>query len=105
MYDATVQISSEKRPSISLVLPILHVLQKVLATTNKDTKYLQTLKKEISKDLEKQYTDTDAKYFLDEATLLDPRMKKKGYISRTAWDRITDKVTSAIEDEIRNWDL
>ena len=98
MYDATVQISSEKRPSISLVLPILHALQKVLATTNEDTKYLQTLKKEISEDLEKRYTDTDVKYFLEEATLLDPRMKKKGYISRTAWDRITDKVTSAIED-------
>lgn len=96
LYKITTAMCSEKRPTAGLILPMLAKLQEHLQDQPEDSCFGSELKKAVWKDLEKRYNDQEEKYFLEEATALDPRFKT--YImNEDAWYRIYEKLNNQEE--------
>uniref|UniRef100_A0A3B3CYD9 BED-type domain-containing protein n=1 Tax=Oryzias melastigma TaxID=30732 RepID=A0A3B3CYD9_ORYME len=90
MYHATVALSGDQSPTVGLIVPLLRKMKEIYAPEKDDTSFQQKVKQAILQDLEKRYTDEGLVHFLEEATVLDPRVKDKA--PEEAWQRLQNKV-------------
>jgi len=80
LYDATVEFSSEKYPTISKVIPTTNLLQKFYVKAmaeNRPETVGHNLAKLILQDLKTRYGAAEEAHCLAIATMLDPRFKNK----------------------------
>ncbi|XP_053374052.1 E3 SUMO-protein ligase ZBED1-like [Mercenaria mercenaria] len=90
LYQATVSLSADHYPTVGLMLPVLKKLKGVYLPEDSDTPFKQKIKQAILKDLEKRYLGENLVEYLEEATVLDPRVKGKA--PPAAWERLRDKL-------------
>ena len=90
LYKLTVAMSSEKRPTASMTLPMIGKLKAFYATHDEDDLVL-ALKTAIWNDLKNRYTGNNERNFLEEATALDPRFTNFTK-SELVWARIQSKI-------------
>ncbi|XP_052799261.1 zinc finger BED domain-containing protein 4-like [Mya arenaria] len=68
-------ISYEKMPIVSVIIPLIQQVQKVMAYNEDDGQTLRSIKEAVFGDTEKRYTSEELWHFLEECTVLDPRFK------------------------------
>ena len=93
MLTATLVLCEEKSPTAGLVLPLLYKLTEHFKPKATDSTFVKSLKNAVGSDLITRYTDPNLRYFLEEASALDPRTKNKACVDEETWDRIEDKMT------------
>ncbi|XP_030273111.1 zinc finger BED domain-containing protein 1-like isoform X1 [Sparus aurata] len=99
LYTCTLCVSTEKSPTAGQILPIIQKLEKHFAAENGDTVFVADLKKRVWGNLSTRYKNEDNRFFLEEATALDPRFKKK--MDNTAvWERIKGKLLANSEQSV-----
>ena len=86
--DATKMMSSEKHPTISLILPLWHILQTNAEPVTSDPVIIRRAKEAMKKDLEKRYKDPDVVNLLGKASMLDPRFKSLHWMKQEEKERI-----------------
>ena len=80
--ELTIEVSSEKDITVSLIAPIIHsLLNKELQEKPSDTDLAIQMKGAMKADLSKRYQEVPVKSFLHVASLLDPRFKKLSFLS------------------------
>ncbi len=77
-HTATIIMSSESKPTISLVLPTLIKLERVLSTED-DADIITRMKAAMAKNLEKRKNDKSLEFYRL-ASLVDPRTKALGFL-------------------------
>ncbi|CAH1244377.1 ZBED1 [Branchiostoma lanceolatum] len=93
LYKMTTAMSTERRPTAGMVLPMMGKLRAHFEPTQDDSPFAKSLKTAVQNDLKKRYQNNTEQDFLEEATALDARFKTfcKG---EDVWERIADKITS-----------
>ncbi|CAH1230770.1 PAFAH1B1 [Branchiostoma lanceolatum] len=93
LYKMTTAMSTERRPTAGMVLPMMGKLRAHFEPTPDDSAFAKSLKTAVQNDLKKRYQNNTEQDFLEEATALDARFKTfcKG---EDVWERIADKITS-----------
>ncbi|KAM3869674.1 tudor domain-containing 6-like [Diretmus argenteus] len=97
LYTCTLCVSTEKSPTAGQILPIIQKLEKHFAAVNGDTAFVADLKKKIWGNLSTRYKNEDIRFFLEEATALDPRFKNKMDNNTAVWERIKGKLLANSE--------
>ncbi|XP_037548893.1 E3 SUMO-protein ligase ZBED1 [Nematolebias whitei] len=83
-------VSSEKGATCGQILPILQKLEAHLTVKEGDTVFVSNLKNQIWANLSEHYQNDEIRNFLQVATALDPRFKKK--VDDGVWDQIQRKL-------------
>ncbi|KAG7273014.1 hypothetical protein CRUP_011898 [Coryphaenoides rupestris] len=101
LYTSTLAVSSEKSPTCGQILPILGKLEVHFKVTEEDTIFTTAVKEKVWEDLEKRYQDKEIQNFLQEATLMDPRFKRKlGGAAADAWDRLEEAAVGSASEQL-----
>uniref|UniRef100_A0AAV2KJE6 Transposase n=1 Tax=Knipowitschia caucasica TaxID=637954 RepID=A0AAV2KJE6_KNICA len=98
LYTCTLCVSTEKSPSAGQILPIIQKLEKHFAPLNGDTAFVADLKNRVWRNLSARYKNEDIRFFLEEATALDPRFKNKMVNNAAVWERIKGKLLANSEE-------
>jgi zinc finger BED domain-containing protein 1 (E3 SUMO-protein ligase ZBED1) len=97
----TVEISSEKSVTASKIIVLVNGLKtainKMKTTVTSTT--AEQLVTTISAEITRRFKDFELTTTLARATFLDPRFKKMGFCSDSAFTTIRDKVTNALANE------
>ncbi|XP_044151342.1 E3 SUMO-protein ligase ZBED1-like [Bufo gargarizans] len=80
MKDATMLMSEERNPTVSLIAPINAQLLQSMTDTMGDTPMIHEIKNSIRTDLQKRYSSEAEKKILHTASALDPRFKGLPFI-------------------------
>jgi len=99
---ATAALCEEKVPTLSIVLPLQHrLVHDILAGSAEDTEFVKSVKRAVSDDLEKRYTDEVIHKTLIHASLLDPRFKSLPFLSDAeqleAYQSLTVEVVKCVK--------
>ena len=54
----------------------------------------RSVKQAVDGSLANRYQGQHVRMFLEEAAIMDPRMKKKSFLPAEAWERVTEKVVA-----------
>ena len=95
LYYATLAISTEKKPTGSMILPLMKKIMDGCKEQDdsQDTPFQKALKKAILSNLEQRYTDEELRNFLGCVTALDPRVKH--YVDdEQVWAKLADIAAS-----------
>ncbi len=79
--EATVKVSSEKKPTAGLILPILYTLRKHLTEAPGDINLIKKMKSEMMKDLQKRYQGEDVQKMLALCSVVHPRFKALAWMT------------------------
>ena len=93
---ATIMISSEKKTTISLILPIIDVFNNHLTIGMDDKPTVKKVKKAIKDDLDTRYQGDEIRNILKIATFLDPRFKELEWISIDIQNLVRDKTLDIV---------
>lgn len=93
----TKMLSSEKKPTISLILPLWQVLLSSTQENPEDSQLIAEGKQAIRKDLEKRYQDVRVRDLLSVATVLDPRFKSLPWMDEVEVNGIKQKLREELE--------
>ncbi|KAG8511860.1 Zinc finger BED domain-containing protein 1, partial [Galemys pyrenaicus] len=87
-------LSASRRPAISMVKPLLHMLLNTTLTVKEtDAKEISMAKEVIAKELARTYQDApEIDMFLNVATFLDPRYKRLPFLSAFERQQVEDRV-------------
>ncbi|XP_037368651.1 E3 SUMO-protein ligase ZBED1 [Talpa occidentalis] len=87
-------LSASRRPAISMVKPLLHMLlNTTLSVKETDAKEISMAKEVIAKELARTYQETpEVDMFLNVATFLDPRYKRLPFLSAFERQQVEDRV-------------
>ncbi|XP_077080800.1 E3 SUMO-protein ligase ZBED1-like [Siphateles boraxobius] len=98
MKDATLVMSEESMPTVSLIAPLYAKL--VIGTEEHldDTQTVKSIKAAIAKDLGKRYADEQDT--LRMASALDPRFKDLPFLSEAEANDVHFKITDAVVDDL-----
>ncbi|XP_030222285.1 zinc finger BED domain-containing protein 1 isoform X3 [Gadus morhua] len=100
LYICTLCVSTEKSPTAGQILPIIQKLEKHFAAVNGDTAFVADLKKRVWGNMSTRYKNEDIRFFLEEATALDPRFKNKMDNNTEVWERIKGKLLANSEESV-----
>ncbi|XP_030192974.1 zinc finger BED domain-containing protein 1-like isoform X1 [Gadus morhua] len=100
LYTCTLCVSTEKSPTAGQILPIIQKLEKHFAAVNGDTAFVADLKKRVWGNISTRYKNEDIRFFLEEATALDPRFKNKMDNNTAVWERIKGKLLANSEESV-----
>ncbi|XP_073450123.1 E3 SUMO-protein ligase ZBED1-like [Aquarana catesbeiana] len=114
MKDATMLMSEERNPTVSLIAPLNAQLLQSMTDTMGDTPMIHEIKNAIRTDLQKRYSSEAEKKILHTASALDPRFKGlpfilteeerleiyKGVTEEAASLEITSRRTHEEEDQV-----
>ena len=78
---ATIMISSEKKPTASLILPIINIIDNNLNENANDSTLIKKAKKAIKCNLDTRYQENEKQKLLKICTILDPRFKDLSWLS------------------------
>lgn len=92
----TREISSEKNPTCSKVIPIIYNLFETLKNIKCSSEIAKNLKEQLLKNLEKRFHDVEFNNIFSISMLLDPRFKKLYFTSATAASKAIQKVNEKI---------
>ena len=90
LYQATLALSADQYPTLGLMFPLLQKLKVLYSPQETDNTFQTKIKSAILKDLDKRYLSEALLEYLEEATVLDPRVKDKA--PGAAWDRLKGKL-------------
>ena len=99
LYEATLLMSSERMPTAGLILPLITKLLQTFSPTPDDSTFVTKLKAALRKDLSSRYKQKEILQFLEEASALDPRTKRKQCIGPDTWERLEKAVSEIIDTE------
>lgn len=100
----TIQISSEQRPTLAKVIPLLRGLLLSVNNKNPVTYTGKFLKKKLLEETTKRFNDIEEMYpshLYSKATILDPRFKKAAFISNENANTAEQEVQKEIADYIK----
>lgn len=103
--EATVELSSEKGISISKVLILTKVLHSHIKNKAQDTNLPSSIQLMLSKMLikaDKKFRGIEDQPLLTEATLLDPRFKKKAFDNHIVYQRTYEQIVQKVATIIKN---
>ncbi|XP_060782297.1 uncharacterized protein LOC132889620 [Neoarius graeffei] len=95
LYKMTTAMSSERRPTAGMVLPMMEKLRLHFTPSSDDSPFAANLKSAVQRDLQKRYKVTREQESLEEATVLDARFKT--FCKEDVWDRLCDKISSTCD--------
>lgn len=78
-YDVTTELSAEKNVTLSKVIPLVRIMLSSLRSRQSDLPEVQSLIKELERDLERRFATIELSECYAEAIILDPRFKTKGF--------------------------
>ena len=99
--EATVKVSSEKKPTAGLILPILYTLRKHLTEAPGDINLIKKMKSEMMKDLQKRYQGEDVQKMLALCSVVHPRFKALAWMTTEHKDgtyQSTTELAIALQD-------
>ncbi|CAG9129825.1 unnamed protein product [Plutella xylostella] len=78
-YDVTTELSAEKNVTLTKVIPLVRIMLSSLRSRQSDLPEVQSLIKELERDLERRFATIELSECYAEAIILDPRFKTKGF--------------------------
>ena len=99
MYQATLALSADQCPTVGLMCPLLQKLKEIYTLEETDSAFQVKIKNAILKDLDKRYLSEALMDYMEEATVLDPRVKDKA--PQAAWVRIQDKLNTLPSQDVQ----
>ena len=100
--DATLLLS-KKDASISVVIPIVTLIIKTLATEDaKDDRGVLTMKRELVKNMERRFCDIESKFYYTAATLLDSKWKQFFFRDPSTFERTKEFIVQEMVADLRN---
>lgn len=97
--EMTVELSSEKGVSISKVIILCNVLLSHIKKKIKEANLpsvIHSMLLTMEKNAEKRFDGIGEQRLLTEATILDPRFKKKGFNNTTSYERAYQKIIQSV---------
>ncbi|CAL4066508.1 unnamed protein product, partial [Meganyctiphanes norvegica] len=99
---ATIMISYEKKPTASLILPILNIIEMNVLDKESDSRLIRNAKEAIQIELGKHYQEPRSQTILKIATVLDPRFKDLNWLSGSEKEEIHAFVKTETVNLIEN---
>ena len=98
MYTATQAMGEEKKPTASLILPLLQKLRKTYTEQEDDNSFQKAIKKAILDNLAGRYTEQKLVEQLEVITALDPRVKNYFKPGDGVWQRLAQRAAEKAEN-------
>ena len=99
--DATVYLSADTYPTISVLGPLFSQMKQATAIADADSTVIRDFKLALSKDMENRYRDPFVLAYLSKASFLDPRFKSLAHLSpltqRETIDSIQEELVESLE--------
>lgn len=88
---ATKVLSDEKNPTVSLILPLTHMIKQSMAPNAEDSTTVAAMKKAILQKLQDRYTGDVSEYLLESAAL-DPRFKALPHVAEDQREAVFERL-------------
>lgn len=88
---ATKVLSDEKNPTVSLILPLTHMIKQSMAPNAEDSTTVAAMKKAILQKLQDRYTGDVSEYLLESAAL-DPRFKALPHVAEDQREAVFEQL-------------
>ncbi|KAF3847203.1 hypothetical protein F7725_020231, partial [Dissostichus mawsoni] len=88
---ATTVLCDESRPTVSLIVPLKHMIEQSMAQCDEDSSTIAQMKRAILKDFTDRYQGEQNK-FLQESTALDPRFRSLHQLNDSQREDVFDRL-------------
>ncbi|KAK1903562.1 Zinc finger BED domain containing protein 1 [Dissostichus eleginoides] len=88
---ATTVLCDESQPTVSLIVPLKHMIEQSMAQCDEDSSTIAQMKRAILKDFTDRYPGEQNK-FLQESTALDPRFRSLHQLNDSQREEVSNRL-------------